>query len=207
MHKKGFTIIELLVGMVLFMIVVGSAVSIFLSIVKYQRQILAEERLLSQISYAKERVSKALRMAKKQESSDVACIPEGYIYQLTRPKAGFYTGIRFINQSNNNACQEFVLDNAISGNTDTPLVLKELINSYDLSDAVPLTSEDLEIIVLKFGINGKDGCYGAGCLDGAIAKEGSQPKVTVLIMARALKNQDHPIKIFQTTVSQRNLND
>jgi len=207
MREKGFTIIELLVGMVLFTIVVGSAVSIFLSIIKYQRQILAEEQLLSQISYVQERASKALRMAKKQEPSDLPCIPKGYIYQLTRPEAGFYTGIKFINQSNNNACQEFILGNAVSGDSNSPLVLKELINSSNLSEAIPLTSERLEINVVKFSINGGDGCYGASCPDGAVAEGGIQPKVTVLIMVRAAESQDYPIRIFQTTVSQRNLND
>jgi len=187
MRKSGFTIIELIVGMVLFTLVVGAAVSIFLSIVKYQRQILAEENLLSQISYAQERISKALRMAKEDET--------GYIYHLTRPVSGFYTGIKFINQSNNDATQEFFLENG---------VLKEIIND---STPVPLTPESMDITKLRFGINGADGCAGIEiCPDGATGQD-KQPRVTLLFSVKVAGSEDQTAKTIQTTISQRNINE
>lgn len=207
MKYKGFTIIELLIGITLFMLVVGTAVSLFLSIVQHQRKILAQEQLLSQVSYAQERMSKALRMAK--EDTIGSCIPAGYIYQLTRPdiSSGLYRGIRFINQSAGNACQEFLLDNAVSGDAGTPLVLKELINSSILLDAVPLTADNLEINSIRFGIDGADGCYGGGsCPDGSVAGSGIQPRVTVLLRLKVSGGEEGPIMAVQTTISQRNLN-
>jgi prepilin-type N-terminal cleavage/methylation domain-containing protein len=203
----GFTLIELIVSMAVFLIVIGVSITIFISIIQNQRKVLAEQELLNQISYVEEYMSKALRMAKRDE--DGSCLgsdKDGYVYLLTRPDAesGFYRGIKFINQSDNDSCQEFFLENLVSEDVNTPLVLKELKDS----DAVPLTSEKLQINSMRFGINGGDGCYGAGCLDGAFYDETNpiQPRVTILLSTNVLTTDKEPVKIIQTTVSQRNLN-
>jgi len=194
-----------MVSIVIFLLVTGAVTTIFISMVRHQRQVLHNIQLLNQISYVEEYLSKAMRMAKKDENG--TCIPEGYIYLLTRPGPGFYRGIKFINQSAGDACLEFFLDNAVSGDTNTPLVLKELKNSGNISDAVPLTPENLQIESVKFGINGGDGCYGGEvCPDGVSQKDESQPRVTVLLSVRIAGNPEEPVKTIQTTVSQRNLN-
>lgn len=202
----GFTIIELMVSMVIFLLVVGVVSTIFISFIKQQRQVLANTQLLNQISYAQEYMSKALRMAKKDTVG--SCIPEGYIYLLTRAdEFGFYRGIKFINQSAGNICQEFFLDNAVPGDSDTLLVLKELKNSANLDDAAPLTSEDLKIELVRFGVNGSNGCYGLGaCPDGATQEDGVQPRVTILLGVKFFGDLERPTKLIQTTVSARDLN-
>lgn len=233
-NLKGFTLVELIVAMGVFLVVIGVAITIFISIIQNQRKVLAEQELLNQISYVEEYMSKALRMAKRDGSgSCLGSDKEGYIYSLTRPntESGFYRGIKFINQSDNDTCQEFFLDNLVPGDPNTPLVLKELKNSSNDSDAVPLTSDNLEISFIRFGINGTIGCYGTGenCPDGASKDDEVQPRVTILLKfafsdgnivgsGSCTDDSDcsgsnvcndgkcQPVRIIQTTVSQRNLN-
>jgi len=146
------------------------------------------------------------RMAKKD--TDGICIPEGYIYFLTRPDgSGFYRGIKFINQSAGDACQEFFLDSPVFGGDGSPSVLKELKNSDNVADAVPLTPEALKIEFLRFGVNGSDGCYGGEtCPDGATEEDGIQPRITIVLRVKDIGNLEDSATLIQTTVSQRNLN-
>ena len=144
-------------------------------------------------------------MAKKAEAEDDSCVTPGYIYQLTTEPGvtqNFYTGIRFINQSDDDNCWEFFWDT-----NDGNSVLKELKNSTNRSQGVPLTSENLKIESIRFGINGANGCFGGlGCPDGAKQDDGVQPRATILIKAKIDNDPDSPSRIFQTTVSERNLN-
>ena len=196
----GFTLIELIVVIAVLLFVVGTALGIFISIVQHQKIILAEQELLNQVSYALEHISKALRMAGKD--TDGSCLGPDYLrhnYLLTDPIAGiFYTGIKFINQSDTNevtglpVCQKFYLDNGI---------LKEI---KDNSQWVALTSDRLFINSIKFGINGKYK-FGAGDDIGASGNNFIQPRITIYLDIQT-KGDNQSTKKFQTTISQRNLN-
>lgn len=219
----GFTLIELIVVMAVFLFIIGAAIVIFISIIQHQKRVLSEQELLNQISYAEEYMSKAMRMAKAQQGEMVGnyyCLRDGddnvlrgFVYLLTRfdLETGLYRGIRFINQSDDSACQEFFLDNLVSGDTSTPLVLKELKNSLIDSEAVPITSERLEIKSVKFAVNGTDGtAEDADCIDhldicGA-SDDGLQPKATILLNVKTRDASQAPEITIQTTVSQRDLN-
>ena len=65
--QKGFTLIEVLVSISVLLVISGVAVSIFLSVVMGQRTILANQDLSGQLSYSLEYMSKALRMASKDQ--------------------------------------------------------------------------------------------------------------------------------------------
>ncbi len=215
-NQKGFTLIELAVVMAVFLFVVGAIITIFISIVRQQRRVLAEQEILSQISYAQEYMSKALRMAIRDDSGD--CLGqdnEGYVYMLTRydAVAGIFRGIKFINRSDSGSCQEFFFD---YDNSLEHLVLKELKNSNDNLNAVPLTSSDLNITFAKFALNGSDGSVSVpdpstwkSCVSsekcGASDQDLVQPRVTILMGAK-ISNNDDQEDIIQTTVSERNLN-
>ena len=61
--SAGFTIIELIVVMAVFLFVIGAAISVFISIIQHQKRVLAEQQILNQISYVEEYMSKSLRTA------------------------------------------------------------------------------------------------------------------------------------------------
>lgn len=200
---RGFTLVELIVVMAVFLFIIGAGLGIFISIVQNQKRVLAEQQLLNQISYMEEYMSKALRMAKTDTAGD--CIGQRNIYKPTRYDIGLeaYRGIKFINQSEldpsgDPVCQEFFLDNSDPDN----IVLKELKNSDDDNDAVALTSSNLKINFIKFGINGTDGS------DDLIpsTSDGIQPRVTILLNITIPGNANEPNRTIQTTVSRRTLN-
>jgi prepilin-type N-terminal cleavage/methylation domain-containing protein len=190
--NKGFTLIELIVVMAVFLFVIGITITIFISIVLHQKAVLAEQEFLSQISYVQEYMSKALRMA--SVATDDSCIPKGYSYLLTK-------GIKFINQSDIDLetgealCQEFFLD---AGG-----ILKEKRGS---EPAVALVSKNLKINYIKFVINGSDGSCSDSNLCGAKNTDNIQPRVTMLLSVKIPGDNQDVERIIQTTISQRNLN-
>ena len=213
--KKGFTLIELIVVIAVFLLIVGAAVSIFISIVQHQKIILAEQELLNQTSYVLEYMSKALRMAGKDLTGE--CLTDtfgttypGYNYLLTHYIDGIYTGIKFVNHSDINEitglpiCHEFYLDVDDSNPEYHIAVLKEKKDGLP-SSGVALTSDRLLINSVKFGINGKID-FIAGDDMGASGDNSIQPRVTIFLDIQVQGNSDQPSKKIQTTVSQRDLN-
>ncbi len=242
--KKGFTLIEMVVSIAVFLLISGVAVGIFLSIINRQKGVLSEQELLNQISYAEEYMSRALRMAKTSTSNtDITCLSLGNIYVLTSPETapdlgqtGFYKGIKFLNQTEgeyvngerNAMCEELFLDNT----TDPAHPVLMIKKGDDL--AVAITSPNMKINYVKFGVNGLTGssadCTGQPECPAAISTDEIQPRVTILLGVFMPGNDGgsgiscttslncptvnegcdngkcRPIKIFQTTVSQRNLN-
>lgn len=202
--KGGFTLIELIVVMVVFLFIIGAAIGIFISVVRNQKQVLSEQELLNQISYVEEYMSKALRVAAADTSG--SCLPLGsnneqYIYLLTHyntsgQNAGFFSGVKFINQLNG-VCQEFFWD--------TDGILKEI---KDGAAAVALTPSDLQINYVRFSINGSDGSA-KDCANpnqcGASNADPVQPRLAILLGVK-ISGAGGQNRIIQTTVSQRNLN-
>ncbi len=190
-QSKGFTLIELIVVMAVFLFIIGAAIGIFISIIQNQKKVLAEQQILSQISYAEEYMSKALRMAAADTNN--TCLPSGYIYLLTNydtsgPNAGFFRGIKFINKSDNDACQEFFLGNCDPNNTASSVLCETKWIDGVAEPAVAITSSALQINSVRFSINGSDGST-AGCSDpnqcGALSNTSSfpqpQPRTTILL--------------------------
>ncbi len=196
--NKGFTLIELIVVMAVFLFIVGAAMGIFISIITSQRRVLAEQQFLNQISYVEEYMSKALRAAKTAkvtESEDIECLgEEGNIYKLTHwdGAIGAHTGIKFINANNDdNICQEFYLSGGV-------LYEKKGVDSLV---EIPLISSNLSIQSIKFVINGV-----IDQTNNIFPGETTsiQPKVTILLNI-TVPGETQP-RIIQTTVSRRTLN-
>ena len=210
--KRGFTLIEMVVSIAVFLLISGAAVGIFLSIISRQKEVLSEQELLNQISYAEEYMSRALRMAKVSTSNtDSGCLDLGDIYVLTRPdENSFYNGIKFLNQTDgeyvdgerNAMCEEIFLDNV----TDPARPVLMIQKGQD--PAIALTSSDMEIKYIRFGVNGLTGSL-ADCPNSsesecfaATSQDEVQPRVTTLLKVELAERS----RIFQTTISQRNLN-
>ncbi len=197
-RNNGFTLIELIVVMAVFLLIIGTALSIFISIVFNQKRILAKQELLNQTGYVIEYMTKGLRMAGKDLAGD--CIIDdqggiGYVYQLKNFSNGVWKSIKFINQSDNNACQEFFLDGT---------VLKEI--SKNGADPVQVTGANLKINSLSFSING----HAPGDQSCEFAPSEScgtgQPRVTISLDIKVQGDENQPSTKVQTTVSQRDLN-
>jgi prepilin-type N-terminal cleavage/methylation domain-containing protein len=223
-YKKGFTLIEMVVVMAVFLFIIGAAITIFISVVSRQKEVLSEQQLLNQVSYTEEYMSKSLRMAKKEFIE--GCLVDthsatkddhpGYFYLLTRydSSSTSYRGIKFLNSSGTDSsgspitvCQEFFL--AGTGTPTDPYILKELKNSTDDGDAVALTSANMHINSLKFAINGYYGINSPTCSQskcGASDADTVQPRVTILLNVKIPGDAIEPDRMVQTTVSDRNLN-
>lgn len=214
---RGFTIVELAIVIAIFLFIIGAAISIFLSIVQRQKEVLSEQEILNQVSFVEEHMSKALRSAKVATGS--TCIPEGYIYLLTDPDANnVYEGIQFINgnEPESNMCYKFYLD---SNN-----ILQEIksTGTIDYGYTLALTAPSLKfnsdgVSPIIFSVNGGDGSVsGQGCngTDPCGAKASSlgsaqnepQPKVTILMNIKISADASGASRAIQTTTSRRNLN-
>ena len=172
--SKGFTLIELIVVSGIVVIIITIAIDLLVSIAQYQRKILSEQEISSQMSYVVEYMARAIRMAKKDTTGE--CLGsgnEGHNYLLTRGDKG----IKFINHSDNDICQEFFWDDS---------KIKEIKGS---GTELPLNSERIQINALRFNISGD------------VTGDTLQPRVTIFIEAQIeqVKRQ------IQTTVSQRNI--
>jgi len=172
----GFTLIEMMVSAVIFLIIIGIASGLFISSLKAQRQALASREILDSLSYNLEYISRALRMAQKDLVG--TCIPNKVNYQETPRGQG---GIKFLNYDGSE-CQEFFLD--------TDGILKEDKTSY--AQSLPLTPEGITINSCKFELSGQS------------QDDYLQPRVTISLDVQCKKQAGVRMKI-QTTVSQRNL--
>ncbi|MDD4062380.1 MAG: prepilin-type N-terminal cleavage/methylation domain-containing protein [Candidatus Pacebacteria bacterium] len=73
--KKGFTLIELVISFGIFMIVISGLVGALISTVKLQRNMIDNQKMIEEVSYALEYMTRAIRMAKKDSN--------GYNYTLS----------------------------------------------------------------------------------------------------------------------------
>lgn len=188
--KKGYTLVEVLMAVAIFFTLVAGPSGLFISSLRSQARILALREVADNTSYVFEYVSRALRMAKKELNCGDKALPEtcfclksngyGSNYEITQGGRG----IKFNNYQDTPVCQEFFWD--INDNR-----FKESKNGA--IPAVPLTSDDLEITMLKFEV------FGEG------QEDDFQPRVTILFEITKKGLANFPAIRAQTTVSQRNL--
>lgn len=157
--SKGFTLVEMLIVVLIFSIVIGAAVGVFVSAIKIQKYNLTYQQLLNQVSYAMEYMSRAVRMAAKDDGT---CGFSGENYKVS-------DGNRKIEFRNyKGECQEFYWD------TDT----NQLVSSS------ALTSDDFEITSLNFivvGASDSDNIQPRVTISMQVQGKGSgyQPKVNI----------------------------
>ncbi len=199
-RQKGFSLIELVVVLAVFIVIITATINIFITVVKEQKRVLEGQELLSQTSYAEEYMAKALGAAVKDTDGTCVCPPgdvcaSGNVYALTHCPNGTLEpcqGITFINSLDNNACQEFFLD--YSANPTHPR-LQERKNHGTPQD---ILSEKFIIKSGKFVLDGNK------TLHVASADDLNQPKVTMLLDILTASNQSE--KVIQNTVSQTSSN-
>jgi len=177
--KKGFTIIELVVGATIFLLLLGGGLGVLVYSLRVQRKLLQKQQALGEIGlFDMEYMSRALRMAKKQ-SMGGSCLEENVTYENS---SGDISAIKFINHMQDDACQEFFLD-------EGGLMYDMHAEDGNRDDAFRLTSPKVDISRLQFHIQQE------------IEK---QTRVTIVIEFTGEGLSD--ALTLQTTVSQRNLN-
>lgn len=186
-QEKGFSLIELIVATAIFASVIAAAVGIFVSALKAQDRTLAYQQLLDSTSYTAEYMSRALRMARKDDIGvpPVDCFPSDSKINYKKTT----NGIRF--RDYNDKCHEFYLStNPTDCGGSTGCLMENIEGVY--TSALPITPNDLNID--SFNV----------FLSGETQADNLQPKVTFTISAK-VKNSGQPNIKVQTTVSQRNL--
>lgn len=201
--KTGFTLIEVVIVVSLFLLITGASLGAFISVLQNQKRILSKQQFINQISYIEEYISKSMRMAKTASSNNLCGVPAGYIFSLINQDVatGLFRGIKFLNSDGN--CQR------LEWNTTTG-VLEETNGAT----TVPLTSAgNFAITSIRFSANGSNGTDAGVSLTGGCntpttqcglwSNDPVQPRITMLFNISIPGESE---KIIQTTVSQRNLN-
>jgi prepilin-type N-terminal cleavage/methylation domain-containing protein len=195
--EKGFTLVEVLITLAIFSIIVVSIFGIFSSSIKNQRYVLLTDQLIDESSFTIDYMSKIIRLAKKHiddpTSPDPVCniANFGDNYNPTSPP--FSSQITFIrgeiDESGNIAkkCYQFSYDSAN----------KKVVQTVD-GIVTDLTPSNIEITNLKFYISG-------GSQDILVENPNYQPRITVLLEARAKNSSPISTINMQTTVSQRDI--
>lgn len=197
---KGFTLIEVLASMAIFLVLSVSLVVLFTNSINTQTAILQNQQLLNESGHAMEYMYKAIRMAYRDDGylGNVAGSCTGtanFNYNASAGNSIYFLG--YDNPSATYKCIKFYLDTAdnkikIKKSTDAGMTY----TSADAASAMDLTSNQVKINSggLSFSVSG----------DSA----GNQPKVTIMMDMLSTSKRVSPIPeiIIQTTASQRNLN-
>ncbi len=185
--------IEILVAVFVFILVIGAVVGLLVSTVQSQGTIIKEQKVASETSYVVEYMSRALRMAQRDDGND--CLeytyPHKYNYELIDAVGEYGPTIRFLNYDD--ICQEFYLeDNKIYERKSSDKSKSNLPLS-----GVVMTSSNISVEELFFHKGGSNWHLSE-------STDGNQSKVTISM--RVGYGDERTSINLQTTVSQRNLN-
>ncbi len=194
-NKTGFTLVEVIVAVTVFVIIIGTVMLIFSWVIETQEKTLASQELLFQTSFLMEHMGKSLRMAKKElnhpPTQCLNTVGRGFNFETNPP---INNRIRFINDDN--LCQEFFLSDAR---------LKKRISTNDNAGGfeAPLYLTPPYLEVVSFRVN----LIGAGQTDTLGQIDRIQPRVTLFLEIRRAGPKPGllPSVKIQTTLSQRDL--
>jgi len=186
----GFTLVEMLVAITIFIIVITIIMGLLVSAVRTQRQNLAYQELLDQTSYVMEYMSRSIRMAMKDDIRIWGLEPKSC---LVADKANYefddsdplHPCLKFRNY--HNQCQEFCLEDIGDGR-------RKLVEKIESGASVDLTSPGLN--VFSFDVVDPTNSWQQP------PANNNQPLVSIFLEIEG--REDTRIRI-QTSISQRNL--
>jgi len=177
-NKKGFSLIEMLLAISIFVIIMLSATRIFQLVVQGQRQAIAAYHVQENLKYFFEVMSKEVRMA-TMDTSDT-CYPFGSVDELYRAEED---NLYFKNFEGK--CVHYFIEN------------DEGINRFKIKrdeSSGYITTTSININSLKFIVK-------ANTVGGL---QGQQPSVTVNLQAEAMAPElDKSEMTLQTTITSR----
>jgi len=174
--QRGYSITEVLVSVLIFSIIVGAGTGVFVSAIKLQRYNLTHQRLIGQVNYAIEYMTRAIRMARKDDGT---CGFNEENYNYADPPNNNW--IEF--QTYNGECWKFFLE-------DGQLKIDKHIDKH--REIYELTSSDFQVTDFRINVSGDE--------------SEKQPKATIYMEIKGGGSDPQPKLKIQTTVSQRNLN-
>ncbi|OHA73163.1 MAG: hypothetical protein A3B24_00760 [Candidatus Wildermuthbacteria bacterium RIFCSPLOWO2_01_FULL_48_16] len=185
--NRGFTIIELMVAVAIFVVLTVGAANFLFSATASQRDSITMQEVLTESSSAAEYMGRALRGAKKELNTGpqncLTTVGRGYNYELN----GTNDRIRFL--SRENLCQEFYL-------LGTEILERKSTDDTEqnFGQAVALTSSDVLVQELRFALTGES------------QTDSLQPKVSFFFKMQSVgvKAESQNRVQVQTTISQRN---
>ncbi len=187
--KKGFTLIEMMVAVVIFSLVMGTAATLLVSSLKVQRRSLSYQQLADQVSFAAEYMSRSARMAKKELFNHPFSCLSSSGSNFENP-GGDDSRLRFIkldHEAGADVCQEFYLDNG-------QLMEYKLNLETGEEETMALTSEQLQVNSIIFRLSGET------------QYDDIQPIFTVFWEIESVSKDDEKTSLdIQTSISQRNL--
>lgn len=191
MTQSGYTLIEVLTTIAIFLLISGSITGLFLSSIMVQRRALASQILFDNVSYTLEYMSRALRMAKKDMNGSCVGVAKNNYSTSTSGIPG--KGIRFINY--HQKCQEFYLKN--DGRIYQQVSSDE--SATNLANETALTPTDFIVSTSTSQF----------IVEGAAqpTADYQQPRVTIFLDIETKgQRSESRVKIqIQTTISQRDL--
>lgn len=182
--SKSFTLIEILVAIAIFTLVVAITTGLFISSYAVQRRSLTSQKLLDEVSYVLEYLSRSLRMARKDLEGE--CLGVAYTKNNYAVIGG---GLRFLNYQGR--CQEFFLEGG-------QLKKRESDDAKAINFREPLALTSSKLFVENFNI---------GPSDSWDQDDLEQPRLTLSLTVKVVgqKQEAQPDLVIQTTLSQRNL--
>jgi len=134
--QRGYSITEVLVSVLIFSIIVGAGTGVFVSAIKLQRYNLTHQRLIGQVNYAIEYMTRAIRMARKDNGT---CGFNEKNYNYADPPDNNW--IKF--QTYNGECWKFFLE-------DGQLKIDKHGATYEL------TSSDFQVTDFRINVSGDE---------------------------------------------------
>jgi len=191
-RSGGFTLIEMMVSLFIFSMTMTIVGQLFFYSLKMQRQMSAHTKLINELSYSMERISRGIRMAQKDTTG--SCIGQYENYESGSDALGDHIKFKTPDTSFVSAtptdCVEYYLDNYYSPGVISLMESRSNEGGVFPDYVLPLTSPTINVQSFEIVESGWS------------QNDNSQPRVILLIKAIDGEGQDLEV---QMTVSQRNI--
>ncbi len=176
-NKEGFSLVEVLVSTVLFVVIVLSASGIFQIVVESQRRAISSQNVQENLKYFLEVVSKEIRMAQKDEENACPDVPSTRAFATS---TNAYGDILYL-KNYHDECVAYYLAHDLDG------VSRFRISRNGTSDYI--SPGKIDVSALKFRIT--EGTLG-------------QPIVTISLRAKAIGAEQYSEEmVIQTSLTSR----
>ncbi|MFA7142010.1 MAG: type II secretion system protein [Candidatus Paceibacterota bacterium] len=184
MRNKGFTLIEAIVALAIFIAVSSALAQIIIVSIQSQTKIVTTQNMFNQAIFTLDKMGKEIRMAKKDATGN--CVgKEGNNFNATTNNS--ITFLHYDQEENEIRCKKYALEDE---------KIKEYISDDETNgfkdNGVDITGDTLAFDLLSFKVLG----------DGL---DDLQPRITIAMKVKNAVIKDQPSFHLQTTVSQRRL--